>query len=97
MKKQFVKRIRHLRLPDSEAAAILDRLHFVTVPAFELGNWIPDLLKEWRCEDHNCGYYQAVFQIESQSVALHMNARDCLLFDPNCAARGKKLTFAAKA
>ena len=27
-------------------------MHFGTTPAFELGNWIPDLLKEWRCEDH---------------------------------------------
>ena len=89
MKKRIVKRMKELKLTQPEIAAILGRLHFVTVPLYELGNWIPDLLKEWRCEEHNCGYYQAVFQVETTVLPLHLNMRDCLLYDPNCAAKCK--------
>jgi hypothetical protein len=87
MKQQIVSRMAQMRLSEQEMAEILERMHFATVPSFELGNWIPDLLKEWRCEDHNCGYYQAVFHLENSNVPLGLTTMDCLLHDPNCAAR----------
>ncbi|OQV13123.1 hypothetical protein BV898_12663 [Hypsibius exemplaris] len=89
MKKQIVSRMSQLRLPDQEVTEILGRMHFGTSPVFQLGNWIPDLLKEWRCEDHNCGYYQAVFHLENSNVpiGLSLNTMDCLMHDANCAAR----------
>lgn len=87
MKKQVVGRMIQLRVPEPEMNVLLERMHFVTTPAYELGNWIPDILKEWRCEDHNCGYYQASFQAESSTVPLSLSTFDCLMNDPNCAAR----------
>ncbi|XP_063952301.1 uncharacterized protein LOC129255975 [Lytechinus pictus] len=38
------------------------RLHFVTQPTYELGNWLPAVLMEWACQDHGCGFSQAVFK-----------------------------------
>ncbi|GAU88643.1 hypothetical protein RvY_01302-2 [Ramazzottius varieornatus] len=87
MKKQVVGRMIQLRVPEPEMNVLLERMHFATTPAYELGNWIPDILKEWRCEDHNCGYYQASFQAESSTVPLSLSTFDCLMNDPNCAAR----------
>ena len=87
MKKQVVGRMTQLKVPEPEQNALLERMHFVTTPAYELGNWIPDILKEWRCEDHNCGYYQASFQAESSTVPLSLSTFDCLMHDPNCASR----------
>ena len=39
----------------------MNHLHFVTVPLDELGNFLPEILNQWYCLDHNCGYDQAVF------------------------------------
>ncbi|XP_076006636.1 uncharacterized protein LOC143000990 isoform X2 [Genypterus blacodes] len=40
---------------------VLSRLHFSPLPAFALGNWIPNVLYSWGCTGHNCGLTQAVF------------------------------------
>ena len=42
---------------------ILDRLHFVSVSSEKLkefGIWIPELLEQWSCQDHNCGLDQVL-------------------------------------
>lgn len=82
-----MERMVQLKVSQRDMDEILKRMHFGTTPAFELGNWIPDLLKEWRCEDHNCGYYQAVFQMETSSIPLSLSTLDCLMHDQNCAGR----------
>jgi len=45
---------------------LADRLHFVTISTWklrDLGIWIPDLLQEWSCQDHNCGLDQVVIEV----------------------------------
>lgn len=43
-----------------------DRFHFAVEPFYELGNYIPVVLRQWQCVDHNCGLDQ-VF-IKSQGI-----------------------------
>uniref|UniRef100_W5MYS9 Si:dkey-256h2.1 n=1 Tax=Lepisosteus oculatus TaxID=7918 RepID=W5MYS9_LEPOC len=57
---------------------ILDRLHFSSVPVYSLGNWIPSVLYDWRCEGINCGLNQAVFTSkdwDTPIVAKRLDAR----------------------
>nr|XP_005999526.1 PREDICTED: uncharacterized protein LOC102348151 [Latimeria chalumnae] len=56
MKYQIEKEVMRSKKKD-----LLSRLHFVPIPVYELGNWIPDLLYSWRCRPCNCGLNQAVF------------------------------------
>ena len=36
----------------------LDRLHFVTIPLYEVGNWLPLVMSRWYCSGHGCGLDQ---------------------------------------
>ncbi|CAH1773878.1 unnamed protein product [Owenia fusiformis] len=47
---------------------IYGRIHFVTLNTYQLGNWIPALVKLWACQDHNCGYYQLKITSEDEKV-----------------------------
>ena len=36
----------------------LDRLHFVTIPIYQVGNWLPLVMSRWYCSGHGCGLDQ---------------------------------------
>jgi len=38
------------------------RLHFVTLPIFELGNWIPYVLNHWQCFGSSCALTQVTIK-----------------------------------
>ncbi|KAJ8320330.1 hypothetical protein KUTeg_001917 [Tegillarca granosa] len=46
-----------------------ENVSFIFIPKTaginELGNWIPSLLNQWQCVDHNCGLDQVVIQSEN--------------------------------
>ncbi|XP_067860286.1 uncharacterized protein si:dkey-256h2.1 [Heptranchias perlo] len=57
---------------------LLSRLHFVPIPVYALGNWIPAIFYSWRCQGHNCGLSQAVFtspEFEMPVVDKRLDAR----------------------
>lgn len=59
---------------------LASRLHFVTISTWklrDLGIWIPDLLQEWSCQDHNCGLDQVVIgDSDLQDVSLTLPRLD---------------------
>eukprot|EP00795_Rhopilema_esculentum_P014430 gene14430-5486_t len=40
----------------------MKRLHFVTIPTYQFGNWIPLVTSRWYCSGHGCGLDQASFE-----------------------------------
>jgi len=40
----------------------LDRLHFVTIPLYEVGNWLPLIMSRWYCSGHGCGLDQVAVE-----------------------------------
>ena len=40
----------------------LKRLHFVTLPVHQFGNWIPLVTSRWYCSGHGCGLDQVSFE-----------------------------------
>ncbi|XP_067865889.1 uncharacterized protein si:dkey-256h2.1 isoform X2 [Heterodontus francisci] len=57
---------------------LLSRLHFVPIPVYALGNWIPAIFYSWRCQEHNCGLSQAVFtspELKMTVVSKRLDAR----------------------
>ena len=40
----------------------LKRLHFVTLPIYQFGNWIPLVTSRWYCSGHGCGLDQVSFE-----------------------------------
>uniref|UniRef100_H3C439 Si:dkey-256h2.1 n=1 Tax=Tetraodon nigroviridis TaxID=99883 RepID=H3C439_TETNG len=57
---------------------VLTRLHFVPVPVFSLGNWIPFVLYSWSCVSRSCGLAQAVFTSDEWKMPIiskRLNAR----------------------
>lgn len=50
---------------ETEVNAKMDQFHFSVLSLSKLGNWLPTLLREWECVDHNCGYDQVLFQAGS--------------------------------
>ena len=40
------------------AESWLKRLHFVTLPVHQFGNWIPLVTSRWYCSGHGCGLDQ---------------------------------------
>ncbi|XP_072365171.1 uncharacterized protein [Scyliorhinus torazame] len=57
---------------------LLSRLHFVPIPVYALGNWIPAIFYAWRCQDHNCGLAQVAFtspELKLTVVAKRLDAR----------------------
>ena len=42
----------------------MKRLHFVTLPVFQLGNWIPLVASRWYCTGHGCGLDQMAIETE---------------------------------
>ena len=36
----------------------LEKLHFVTVPIYQVGNWLPLIMSRWYCSGHGCGFDQ---------------------------------------
>ena len=40
----------------------LKRLHFVTIPVYHFGNWIPLVTSRWYCSGHGCGLDQISFE-----------------------------------
>eukprot|EP00794_Sanderia_malayensis_P003073 gene3073-3537_t len=51
---------------ESEKEKFIDswmkRLHFVTIPIFQFGNWIPLVTSRWFCSGHGCGFDQIAFE-----------------------------------
>uniref|UniRef100_UPI00398F59E3 uncharacterized protein n=1 Tax=Pristiophorus japonicus TaxID=55135 RepID=UPI00398F59E3 len=57
---------------------LLSQLHFVPIPVYALGNWIPAIFYSWRCQEHNCGLSQAVFtspELQMTVVGKRLDAR----------------------
>ncbi|XP_051872729.1 uncharacterized protein si:dkey-256h2.1 [Pristis pectinata] len=57
---------------------LFSRLHFVPIPVFALGNWIPAVFYSWRCQGHNCGLSQVVFtsaELRMTIVGKRLDAR----------------------
>ncbi|XP_041041035.1 uncharacterized protein si:dkey-256h2.1 [Carcharodon carcharias] len=57
---------------------LLSRLHFVPIPVYALGNWIPAIFYAWRCQEHNCGLAQIVFtspELKLTVVTKRLDAR----------------------
>ncbi|XP_078454085.1 uncharacterized protein LOC144720862 [Lampetra planeri] len=52
------------------------RIHYVPVQVSSLGNWIPSLLYEWQCDDHNCGLAQVVFHCTGWKLPLVVKRLD---------------------
>ncbi|EDO48865.1 predicted protein [Nematostella vectensis] len=46
----------------------LRRVHFVTFPVHQLGNWIPGLLSQWACAGRFCGYDQIAVENSNGDV-----------------------------
>lgn len=40
----------------------MKRLHFVTIPIHQFGNWIPLVTSRWYCSGHGCGFDQVSFE-----------------------------------
>ena len=40
----------------------LKRLHFITIPVHQFGNWIPLVTSRWYCSGHGCGLDQISFE-----------------------------------
>ena len=40
----------------------MKRLHFITIPTYQFGNWIPLVTSRWYCSGHGCGLDQASFE-----------------------------------
>ena len=40
----------------------LDRLHFVIIPLYEVGNWLPLVMSRWYCSGHGCGLDQVAVE-----------------------------------
>jgi len=36
----------------------LEKLHFVTIPIYQVGNWLPLIMSRWYCSGHGCGFDQ---------------------------------------
>uniref|UniRef100_A0A8C4QFQ0 Si:dkey-256h2.1 n=1 Tax=Eptatretus burgeri TaxID=7764 RepID=A0A8C4QFQ0_EPTBU len=69
-------RIEHVM--SSLRCEILNLIHYVPLPVYDLGNWIPSLLYEWTCYDHGCDLDQAVFQssyLSTPVVVKRLDAR----------------------
>lgn len=50
---------------EAEISAKMEQFHFSVQPLWKLGNWLPTLLRQWECVDHNCGYDQVLIQADS--------------------------------
>ncbi|XP_072109517.1 uncharacterized protein [Mobula birostris] len=75
--KQRIVQVLERRVKDIERIKdLLSRLHFVPVPVFALGNWIPAVFYSWRCQGLNCGFPQVVFtSAELSIVGKRLDAR----------------------
>ncbi|XP_069769783.1 uncharacterized protein [Narcine bancroftii] len=60
--KQRIVQVLEQRVNDTKKIKdLLSRLHFVPIPVFALGNWIPAVFYSWRCQGKNCGLSQVLF------------------------------------
>ena len=50
------------RISQETLKSLLSTVHFGIQPLHQVGNWIPGVLKQWTCQDHNCGFDQVVIQ-----------------------------------
>ncbi|ELU13514.1 hypothetical protein CAPTEDRAFT_163986 [Capitella teleta] len=62
------------RMSLNESKAIWSRFHFAERPTQSLTKWIPDLLFDWRCEDHNCGIDELWISLSSHSSSLNFTS-----------------------
>ncbi|GCC23001.1 hypothetical protein chiPu_0001392 [Chiloscyllium punctatum] len=78
MKQQLIP-VMEARLKNiSRFKDFLSQLHFVPIPVYALGNWIPAIFYAWRCQQHNCGLAQIVFtsaELNMTVVAKRLDAR----------------------
>ncbi|XP_071505492.1 uncharacterized protein [Diadema antillarum] len=90
---------RNKKLSAFAVRSLKARLHFVTTPTFQLGNWIPGVLMEWACQDHGCGLSQAVFKSidggKSLNILKRLDARYDWLPSPASFSSPKTVTLAA--
>eukprot|EP00062_Callorhinchus_milii_P018978 gi/632973083/ref/XP_007902977.1/ PREDICTED: uncharacterized protein LOC103185996 [Callorhinchus milii] len=78
MKQQLVSSMEKRVKNATRMKDLLSRLHFVPVPIYALGNWIPELFYSWTCKGHNCGFSQAIFtspEWEMIVIAKRLDAR----------------------
>uniref|UniRef100_UPI00358E1F49 uncharacterized protein n=1 Tax=Myxine glutinosa TaxID=7769 RepID=UPI00358E1F49 len=69
-------RVEHVVSGLRHADDLRKRIHYVPLPVYDLGNWIPALLYEWMCYDHGCDLDQAVFQSSSLSMPVTVKRLD---------------------
>ena len=53
----------------------LNRLHFVTLPLYQLGNWIPLVMSRWYCSGHGCGLDQIAVERKQEGDILFVSKR----------------------
>lgn len=53
----------------------LDRLHFVTIPLYEVGNWLPLVMSRWYCSGHGCGLDQIAVESQEEGDVYFVNKR----------------------
>ncbi|XP_078094114.1 uncharacterized protein LOC144509317 isoform X2 [Mustelus asterias] len=78
MKHQLVGAMEKRFKNTSRFKDLLSQLHFVPIPVYALGNWIPDIFYAWRCQRHNCGLAQVAFtssELKLTVVAKRLDAR----------------------
>ena len=57
------------------SARFLERCHFVSEPVASMEEqefWVPELLDDWSCEDHNCGVDQVHFSTADECECFHL-------------------------
>ncbi|XP_032239840.1 uncharacterized protein LOC116619295 [Nematostella vectensis] len=67
--KTHVTNTKHLSACDqSPVEQWKQRLHFVELPVYELGNWIPYALNHWKCFGAGCALAQVAFKSEAGNI-----------------------------
>ncbi|XP_061174811.1 uncharacterized protein LOC133183952 [Saccostrea echinata] len=57
--------VKSISRSEAERRTKMNQFHFSVLPLWKLGNWLPTLLREWECVDHNCGYDQVLIQSDA--------------------------------
>ena len=61
--------------PKKEAEHMKRRLHFVSLPVHEQGNWIPYVLGHWPCFGVGCALSQVAFKTKSGKYVQYYDVR----------------------
>jgi len=58
MQKQLVKSMNQMMYSDAQISSFLFNCYFAVTEVSLMNNWIYDLLSDWSCEGHGCGFDQ---------------------------------------